>query len=320
MTGKMDCCGLTDNDSNRTCNHDQFLIADLEKSMRIHSSSLSLDDHSRIFGNSQAKLLMVADGTGTSESADLASRLVIDSVTRYCLNHMPWADQTGNQSDDSLSHSLICALERCQERMETDVQDHPERAGMSASLTLSYINWPHLHVIHTGHSRCYLFRESKLYQLTRDHSLAEKLVTNGTLQADEIPEVWQNLLLNSIGGDGDSVLSPDICKMQIQMGDSILLCTDGLTKSVPYSVISEILSQNSMAEELCTRLINEAQQRGATDNTTVVIARFLDLGDQDLHFDDAIDVETGNTTSPHMTDQTSNPPPAPNQTVGKLNG
>ncbi|QDV49765.1 PP2C family protein-serine/threonine phosphatase [Gimesia fumaroli] len=295
MTGKMDCYGLTQTGSKQLQNQDQFLIADLEKSMRIHLSSLSLDNHSRVFGNSQAKLLMVAEGTGNPETGDLASRLATDSITRYFLNNMPWFLQWDEESDDDMCDALINAFEQCQQRMESDVQEHPERAGMGASLTLAYMVWPQLYVVHTGHTRCFLYRQSNLHQLTRDHSLAERLVTNGTLEADEVPEIWKNLLLNSIGGDGDSVLNPDICKMQIQMGDALLLCTDGLTKHVPDSVISEILGQDTMANDTCVSLLNEVKDRGGTDNTTVVVARFLDLGDQDVAMIDSLDVETGNT-------------------------
>ncbi|QDT41668.1 Serine/threonine phosphatase stp [Gimesia alba] len=317
MTGKMDCYGLTHTGPQQLPNQDQFLIADLEKSMRIHLSSLSLDNHSRLFGNSQAKLLMVADGTGNSETGDLASRLATDSITRYFLNNMPWFLQWDEDSDDDMCDALINAFEQCQKRMETDVQEHPERAGMGASLTLAYIVWPQLYVVHTGHTRCFLYRQSNLHQLTRDHSLAERLVTNGTLEEDEVPEIWQNLLLNSIGGDGDSVLNPDICKMQIQMGDALLLCTDGLTKHVPDSVISEILGQDTMADDTCVRLLSEVEAHEGTENATVVVARFLDIGDQDVTMIDSLDVETGNTQPPPKAKKMKT---QPKPIAGKHNG
>lgn len=295
MTGKMDCFGLTHTGSSQPVNQDQFLIADLEKSMRIHSSSLSLDNESRVFGNSQAKLLMVADGIGNSSTGDLASRLATDSVTRYVLNDMPWLLENDKQSDADLRDALISAFEHCEERIVFDVLEHPERAGMGSTLTMAYLIWPQLYIVHTGHSRCYLYRNSELRQLTRDHSLAERLVTNGTLEADDVPEIWQNLLLNSIGGDEDSDLKPEIQKKQIQIGDTLLLCTDGLTKHVPAILISQILSQDTMADETCVRLVNQAKDNGGSDNITVVVARFLNQGDQDVAMLRSLEAETGTT-------------------------
>lgn len=298
MTGKMDCFGLTHTGFRQPVNQDQFLIADLEKSMRIHSSSLSLDNETRVFGNSQAKLLMVADGIGNSATGDLASRLATDSITRYVLNDMPWMLENDKQSDAELRDALISAFEHCEERIEFDVLEHPERAGMGSTLTMAYLIWPQLYVVHTGHSRCYLYRNSELRQLTRDHSLAERLVTSGTLEADEVPEIWQNLLVNSIGGDEDSDLKPEIQKKQIQMGDTLLLCTDGLTKHVPAILISQILSQDTMADETCVRLVNQAKDNGGSDNITVVVARFLDQGDQDVAMVRSLETETGTTKIP----------------------
>jgi len=291
MTGKMDCFGLTHTGARKSLNQDQFLIADLEKSMRIHSSSLSLDDHSRLFGNSQGKLLLVADGLSHSATGDLASRLATDCITRYILNRMPWFLHLDEQSEHDLCEALVSALELCQERMELDVQEHPERAGMGTTLTMAYLLWPRIYVVHAGNSRCYLYRQSNLKQLTSDHSLAEKLVNSGALAADEVPEIWQNLLVNSIGGDNDSDLNPEIHKAHMQIGDTLLLCTDGLTKHVPDLIISAILSQNASADETCVRLINQAMENGGSDNITVVVARFLNEGEQDVAILESGDVQ-----------------------------
>lgn len=294
MTGKMDCFGLSHTGLKQPLNQDQFLIADLEKSMRVHLSSLNLDNHSRLFGNSQSKLLMVADGVGNSASGDLASRTATNCITNYLLNDLPWNLQSNTQSDSDLRNALVDAFEQCQVRVRSDMQEHPERTGMETTLTLAYILWPELYIVHAGHSRCYLFRNSKLLQLTQDHSLAERLVSSGTLEADEVPEIWQDMLVNSIGGDEDSDLNPEVHKTEIQMGDTLLLCTNGLTKHVSDSAVSEILSQDTMADETCIRLLNRAKDNGGSDNITVVIARFLDLGDQDLAQVDSLNVEAVN--------------------------
>ncbi len=301
MAGKMDCFGLTQSGTKQLLNQDQFLIADLEKSMRIHWSSLSLDDHSRLFGNSQGKLLLVADGMGGEDAGDQASRLATESITKYVLNTMPWFLQLDEQSDDDLHDELVEALQRCEERVEIDVQQHPERAGMGTTLTMAYLIWPRLYIVHAGNSRCYLFRQSSLKQITKDHNLAEELIVKGVLEADKVPEIWEDTLLNVIGGDDDSDLKPDVHKTKLQIGDKLLLCTDGLTKHVPDFKISEILSQDLSADETCTRLANQAKDNGGLDNITVIVARFLDGGDQEVAISKTIDAETGCSVKPTET-------------------
>ncbi|QDV17534.1 Serine/threonine phosphatase stp [Gimesia panareensis] len=292
MSGKMDCFGLTKIGSHQTVNQDQFLIADLEKSMRLHSSSLSLDSYSRLYGNSQAKLLLVSDGIGDSGTGDLASRLVTEHLTRYLLNEMPWFLECDSDACTELQQEFLNVVEQCQERMEFDIEEHPERTGMEATLTLGYLIWPVLTIVHVGHSRCYLYRDSRLSQLTQDHNLTERLVKSGALNAGDLPEVWQEMPFNVIGGDPHGKLSPQIMQTEIKVGDTLMLCTDGLTRQFSDTSISEILSRNLMADETCIQLINEAQACNGTDNMTVIVARFLDVGDQDVALSGGLQTET----------------------------
>lgn len=95
MTGKLDCFGLTDIGKVRTANEDQFLISDLVKSLLIHHTSLSHEDHTRLFGNSQGQLLLVADGMGGHAAGKQASTIAVESLARYVLNTMPWFFRLG---------------------------------------------------------------------------------------------------------------------------------------------------------------------------------------------------------------------------------
>src|SRR5436190_381940 len=142
MAGKMDCYGLTDRGHERETNEDQFLVADLSKSMLVHQTSLSHEDHTRLFGGSQGKLLLVADGMGGLTGGRQASALAVEGIANYVLNTMPWFFRLRADHEDDLSDELRAALEACQRRVEVAAAARPERRRMGTTLTLAYLLWP----------------------------------------------------------------------------------------------------------------------------------------------------------------------------------
>jgi protein phosphatase len=280
MRGKMDCYGLSDVGKVRDVNEDQFLIAELSKSLLIYQTSLSHEDHSRLFGGSQGKLLLVADGMGGHAAGKHASGIAVDSVARYVLNTMSWFLQLREGQEDDLLGELEAALRECQAQVEVAASASPERRGMGTTLTMAYLLWPRLYVVHAGDSRCYLLRGSRLRQITTDHTMAQRLVDHGVLEPGEAEESrWSHVLWNCIGG-GSHDLSVEVRKAALRLGDTLLLCTDGLTKSVGDERIGEVLRQGQGAEPTCRRLVELANEMGGADNVTVVVARFLDPDQQ----------------------------------------
>lgn len=279
MRGSMDVFGATDVGRKRPNNEDHFFIADLNRSMKVHQTSLGLDHQTRLFGNSQAKVLAVADGMGGQAAGERASGAAIDAMVLYLLNTMHWLFQLDETSDDNLLDDLKATLEHCQSRLRAESTAMPDRQGMGTTLTLAYLIWPRLYTVHVGDSRCYLFRSGRLEQLTRDHTLAERLVEQGALAKEEVAESrWRHVLWNVIGGDSDPVY-PEVCRADLKIGDTVLVCSDGLTKHVSDARIRELLGRSAGAEETCQQLVRTANEAGGSDNVTVVVARFLETSD-----------------------------------------
>jgi protein phosphatase len=274
MRGKMDCHGLTDAGKVRESNQDQFLIADLNRSMLVHQTSLHLGEHTRLFGGSQGQLLLVADGMGGHTAGERASSLAVDTVSRYVLNTMPWFLGLREDHDDDLREQLGTAMERCQERIEQEASAHAERRDMGTTLTLAYLLWPRLYVVHAGDSRSYVLRGQHLEQVTTDHTVAQQLVERGVLQpAEAAGSRLSHVLWNCLGG-GRHELRPEAHKVTLALGDTLLLCTDGLTACVPDAQIRQHLAAGHSAEETCRRLVAAANVAGGPDNITVVVAHF----------------------------------------------
>jgi protein phosphatase len=220
---------------------------------------------------------------GGHKAGDRASQLAVDSLVTYVLNTLPWCfrlDQTGNDNFDT---DLKAALCHCQDMLQRDAEVAPQRRGMGTTLTMSYIIWPRMYIVHVGDSRCYLLRKGVLTQITRDHTM-EQLVqeTSGAMEGNEVGNQdhsnLSNVLWNVISAD-DEDLQPEVYQLNLEMSDGVMLCTDGLTKHVDHSRLVELLIAEDSSEAICRRLIGAANDAGGTDNITVVVGRFCDRED-----------------------------------------
>ncbi len=278
---EIDCSATSDPGQVRQTNEDQFLIGDLRKSLMIYQTSLARQDHSRLFGDPQGRLLLVADGMGGMGGGRTASTVVVDTVVEYVVNVMPWFFRLDEAREDDLRSQLETVVKQCEASVRRAAEQGEGAAKMGTTLTLAYVLWPRAYVVHAGDSRCYLFRDGSLRQVTRDQTLAQRLAEERVLTAEQAEESsWRNVLWSAIGG-GAEELRPEVYKVELQVGDALLLCTDGLTKHVPDQEIGAVLASRASADDACRRLVGLANRGGGTDNVTVVVAGFAPRVDPD---------------------------------------
>jgi serine/threonine protein phosphatase PrpC len=275
MLAQMDCFGLTDVGRKRPTNQDHFLIADLNKSLRVHSSSLNLNDGARIYGGSQGKLLIVADGMGGEAAGERASTIAMDQLATYVLNSLSWCFRLEADSEQDFQDHLQEALQSCQNSIETAVAQHPEMRGMGTTLTMAYIVWPRAFVVHVGDSRCYLLKDRRLEQITRDHTVGSVLARVNEVDDRQARKYSMgHALLNALGGRS-SDLSVDVYKLTLDRGDVLLLCTDGLYDMLAQESVAEVVNSAVNAETACRKLVDLANENGGKDNITVIVAKCL---------------------------------------------
>ena len=137
MPGRMDCYGQSHIGHVRDRNEDQFLIADLRKLVTIHHTSLSYDDETELFGGSQAKLMLVADGVGGSAAGERASSLALEGVIQYLLNAMHWIFRPEDEREDTFMEDLKSALSFSQERIQHAAEAMPSQHGMGTTITIN---------------------------------------------------------------------------------------------------------------------------------------------------------------------------------------
>ena len=262
--------GITDRGLVREKNEDQFVIAEIRRVLRIRHSSLPQPD--ALMGEGLGQLFVVADGMGGHQGGEYASALAVASVENIVLNTIGWLFRLKGEGILGEFQEALRATDRW---VIEAAQRQPELKGMGTTLTVAYVTGNVLYLAHVGDSRCYLYRNGKLEQLTRDHTFVAALVKEGVIAPEAAAQhTMRNVITNAVGGDRKGV-EPEVHKHLLSPGDLLLLCSDGLTEMVPDEDIAELLRTGpSGPEDLCGVLVGTANARGGTDNITVVVARF----------------------------------------------
>jgi protein phosphatase len=272
--GTIDCFGMTDRGLVREANEDQFLVGELLKSLRVHHTSIGLSQ-STYLGGPHGQLMLVADGLGGHASGERASTLAVDCLAQFAVNALHWCERLDDCDDEQVFAEWRKALKQCDATVHAEADARPERRGMGTTLTMAYIAWPSAYILHAGDSRCYLLRQGELARVTTDHTLAQRFVEAGMMGAEQANgSRFSHVLWNAIGGTDDGV-TVEAHKLGLELGDVLLLCTDGLTKEIKEAQIAEFLAAGADAHESCRQLIAAANDAGGDDNTTVIVARFV---------------------------------------------
>jgi serine/threonine protein phosphatase PrpC len=260
---KVEVFGRTDVGRARPGNEDSFLVADLTDSCALR--------HSVVLERKVGKcgfLLVVADGMGGVAAGEVASGMATDAIYSYLMQ-----PALKKATDPSLF------AERLQEALETangDIHDyaaaHPELRGMGTTATAAGLLGDSLYVAHVGDSRAYLVRDRRIRQLTQDQSLTQRLVETGDLTATEAAQSNQRHVILQALGPATQVRVA-MTRQQVQTADILVLCSDGLSSAVSSSEIAGIVSAEAEISGACDRLVDLANERGGSDNITIVLAR-----------------------------------------------
>ncbi len=256
---------LTDVGRTREHNEDTFLVADLESGSTLDFA----DGHHDITADAHGLLFLVADGMGGAASGELASSmastLVLDALRRSWTEAVP--------SPVGFAEALRDATVLANARIHQHARENPDHRGMGTTATIAGLFGDHLFLVQVGDSRAYMVRAGDAQQLTKDQSLMQRLVEAGELTAEEA-EVSErrNIILQALGPEAHVTI--DLTYQQVRRGDTLILCSDGLSGLVRASELARTAEEESDVRTLCTRLIDRANALGGHDNITVIAARF----------------------------------------------
>jgi protein phosphatase len=265
-------CGATHCGQVRDSNQDHFLIAQLNKSMRITATSMPLDD--RLYGCVQGEVLLVADGMGGHAAGEKASHLAIEHFIRRLLSSIHWHFHGDDEREPEFIEDLQHLLRDAHSRILTEGELHVDQRGMGTTLTSAYIVWPRMYVVHAGDTRCYLIRDGKSNQITTDHTLARQMVEAGGLSPeDEASSKWSNVLWNVLGGqtEGGDIMA-EVRRVDLMEGDRVVLCSDGLHRYLSDQQLVDLIADTDQPDQACQRCIDFANNAGGEDNVTVIVS------------------------------------------------
>lgn len=268
MDRHLDIAGTTDVGAVRTENEDQFFVASIDKSVSIQQTSIESTASIEHRKKPCAWLLAVADGCGGMAHGRRASQMAV-RVVAECIGHaIECYYEFDSDGEGEFLDRLRAAIESAHESVNREVGDRAAEAG--TTLTLVALVWPRAYIAHVGDSRAYVQRGERLRQITRDQTMAESMVDQGLMSKETAASLGlEHVLTSAVGGS----IEPTFSVFDLQPGDSLLLCTDGLTKHVADAEIATALQATEDAQSIVDGLKGRALERGGTDNVTVIVAR-----------------------------------------------
>jgi PPM family protein phosphatase len=264
--------GVTDKGRVRPTNEDQFLIAELTKSMRVWQTSLP--EPALQVGEERAHLFLVADGMGGHRAGERASALAVTAIEQFALNRFKWFFEADSAGAQKILAQFQSAFRQADVSILDEAAEHPELAGMGTTVTMAFHLGAQLCVVHVGDSRAYVYRAGQLEQLTQDHTVTADLVRRGVLRQDQVADHrLRHVITNVVGGEEVGV-HVEAQAFEVQAGDWLLLCSDGLTEMVNNEAIAATLAADATPEDAAKKLLALADEAGGRDNITVLLVRF----------------------------------------------
>jgi len=251
---KMTVTGLTDAGRQRDNNEDAWLA---------------------LQAGAEQYLLLVADGVGGRDAGEVASATTAE-VFRELAESGKFAAATSVEMSRMI---LEMAAHRAHGRVSKLAAESDQELSMSCTLTAALINTsgeqPRADVVQVGDSRVYHFQHGQLEQVTEDQTVARQLLQAGRIREQQLanhPD--RNTLSQSIGLEStENPFEPAFYSIDLQPGDVLLLCSDGLTDEATDDEMTEIIKANPAPDQAARALIDAALEAGGRDNITVVLGR-----------------------------------------------
>lgn len=221
--------------------------------------SVNQDDY---YIDVEGRFFIVADGMGGHAGGQEASRIATQTIRNYL--DAQWNSVVPSET------MLEQALLEANRAILLDQRQHPERGDMGTTAVVVMFRDEHPLCGHVGDSRLYQLRGAKLQQITEDHTWVALAIRMGEITAEQArTHPWRHVLAQCLGRE--DLRQVDLKTFQVQSGDRLLLCSDGLTEELADHIIASHLKSIRSSEKAATTLVNAAKDHGGRDNITVIV-------------------------------------------------
>ncbi len=231
-----------------------------------------------VFVNPEQKLFVVADGMGGHAAGEVASRIAVDSIDEF-------VSATGGDEeitwpfglDNSISYDgnrLKTAVRFANRKVLEITKERTEYEGMATTVAAVLVDGTTANLAHVGDSRIYLVHDGVLSQLTSDHSWVNEQIQSGIISAEQArSHPLRNVVTRALGGRVD--LQVDMQAREMEPGDILLLCSDGLTSMISDEEIERVVrGAGGDVKRAASELVEAANAHGGEDNITVLLIKF----------------------------------------------
>jgi serine/threonine protein phosphatase PrpC len=262
----------------RTNNEDAYLIFRTGRFWEKIQSSLE-DQLLPPRHEQNAYTMAVADGMGGLAAGEVASRTAIITVVNLMLSSVKWAltfdhPELREQEIQEGIDRAVSYLCKADQAISQRAKAEGAYQGMGTTLTAAYSFADDLFIFHVGDSRAYLFRDGELFQITRDHTVAQSLADAGAIPQSAVEKHHFKHVLTQAVGVHEGKMKVEIHQLKLIDGDQLLLCTDGLHDFVKAEEIAKALNDDRNSQQKCKGLLDLALNYGGKDNVTVLIGKY----------------------------------------------
>jgi protein phosphatase len=220
-------------------------------------------------------IFVLCDGMGGETSGEVASELSVRSVLSFFRQAAESGEYPALVEDLSNgTNALGNALRAANLAIRDAIAADEEKRGMGTTIVAALVRGDNLAIAHVGDSRIYLIRDSTIEQLTSDHSLVMEQVRRGLLTLEQAAQSpMQNIITRALAGEEN--LEPDLAECKLTNQDTLLLCSDGLTRHLSDNQILSIIANSSSLAAACNVLTASANAAGGSDNVTCLLVRMM---------------------------------------------
>lgn len=244
----------------------------LEHCFALDPGRARVNNEDAVLVDADIGLYILADGMGGYNAGEVASDLAVKTLRE---SMQRWATRSFATEElrQLVAHpALVHAAQEANQAVYQASISQPELNGMGTTLVVALRNGPQMLVGHIGDSRAYRWRQDRLQQLSRDHSLLQEQIDAGLISQENARHAaHRNLVTRAVGVEADVEL--EVHEHSLMAGDLLLLCSDGLTDMVADSDIALLLRSNENLQNAAKALIQAANLAGGRDNISVILVR-----------------------------------------------